>query len=450
MEMSCNNQNMSNELSQAELAKCMRLLVKGGLLGEYEGNAVLYDFLKEDEKTITFVAGLYNLARAEIGEKWTVRIAKNNGKLASTPDRISITNAELYKIFDDTGLGTPETEGIVRYPKGAYGISYRVSVRETVQRYMVQLRYHGDVDSINAFVEYLHQNASSDLPIPRMFPTSVKVSSNMKVEVSEFIDGPLASDVYYETTLIKRISLVRQIARVFSSLWDLEINKSQNRIGEATFRPSESEDDKIRVDIGADRVHDLGGPFASVSAYLKAWVDGCIRDLEKRECVDEFKEDVLPGVRKLVKAGLNIPPVVEDVPCVVSHADLGLHNIILSPNASRDLESVIDWELVYCLPFAAFVPKFIEPLFWKDYEGKQQFFDGSEKLRDAFWGEIPKWRDQLSSDSAKTFLVWYEFGMKLGVLPLLEDDTTPEQRREAWKENTVFVKGFLKSQSISQ
>ncbi|KAJ5609810.1 Aminoglycoside phosphotransferase [Penicillium herquei] len=430
------------ELAEGELTKRMRWLVKEGLLGTYQGKAVLSDVIRQDEKTITFIVALYDLISEQIGERHLVCITKDEGRLVSTT-HITLTKEELDRIFTDANIGTPQD--ITRLGKGSYGVSYKVSVVENPKQYIVQLRYHGNIDSMNKLIGYIYDHAAAILPVPKPVPTTVQVSSDLGVPISQFIEGVPGNEAYYDAPIDEKVDLVRQIARAFGTLWSLQIDRPQNLIGEAIFSG-----EPISISVGPDRKYKLGGPFASISEYLKAWIHHCVRELEATELVEEFKDDVLPGIRGLVEDGLEIPPEVEEVPIVVSHADMELYNMIFSSSEPRKLQALLDWELVYCLPFAVAVPMFVEPLFWEDLKGNQKDGEDRPKLREAFWDEIPQWKEQIDSKAARTFLEWYEFGRNMDVFPPLEDDTTPEQRRELWKENTRCIREFLKSHCISE
>jgi len=60
----------------------------------------------------------------------------------------------------------------------------------------------------------------------------------------------------------------------------------------------------------------------------------------------------LPLLTGFVDAGIhNIPAVVEEVPIVVLHQDMGLHNIILSSDDPTTVKAIIDWEFCASAPY---------------------------------------------------------------------------------------------------
>jgi hypothetical protein len=426
---------MESMLSEEELTKCMRQLVREGLLGSFVGKAVIDDIIEQDEKTITFLAALYDLESEDIDEKHLICITKKEGALVSNK-HVTITREELDEIFRDLNIGS--SDQITRLSKGTYGATYRVSVRGLEEQFIVQLRYHGNVDSMNALMRYIYDNVASTLPVAKVYPTDLRIFDIFKVQITQFIPGVSGNVLFYNLPLPARIGAIKQIARAFATLWDLQIGRPQRAIGEVLVF-----DDPISLSIGPERRYGLGGPFSSICQYLEAWLHRCIRELEEREGVEEFQEDVLPAIRQMVNAGLNIPPKVEEVPIVISHDDMALNNMIFSSNEPHTLEGIIDWELVNCMPFAGVVPTYIEPLFWGDSKGNQKEHDGYQDLHDAFWDEIPKWKTHMNSEATQVFLDWYQLGKDILVFPPLDDDISVEQKRELWKDNTRAVWDFL-------
>ncbi|KAJ5921209.1 hypothetical protein N7466_009535 [Penicillium verhagenii] len=140
---------MGSTLSEGELAKCMRQLARDGLLGDYDGKGTVSDIIEQDEKTITFIVALCDLENGKMEEKNLVCIKKENGALVSKR-LVTMTKEELGGMFDHLGLGKPDQMTLLT--KGTYGVTYRVSVKEKEENFIVQLRYYGNVDSMNALM----------------------------------------------------------------------------------------------------------------------------------------------------------------------------------------------------------------------------------------------------------------------------------------------------------
>lgn len=52
-----------------------------------------------------------------------------------------------------------------------------------------------------------------------------------------------------------------------------------------------------------------------------------------------------------------IPAIVEEVPVVAVHADMGPHNVILSTYTTTDINAIIDWEFVASAPLCLAPPR---------------------------------------------------------------------------------------------
>ncbi|KAJ5329592.1 hypothetical protein N7452_009982 [Penicillium brevicompactum] len=426
---------MGSTLSEEELARRMRQLVRAGLLGNYDGKATISDIIEQDEKTITFLAALYDMTSEEIDENHLICITKEEGALVSKR-LVTINQEELDGVFHNLGLGSPDQ--ITRLSKGFYGVTYQVSVKEKEENFIVQLRYHGNVDSMDTLMRYIHDNVAPTLPVAIAYPTSLQVLDVFKVQITQFVPGIPGNEIFYNLPLPARIEAVKQIARAFAPLWNLQIDQPHGIIGEVNVS-----DNPVSVSIGPERRYGLGGPFSSTSQYLEAWLHHCIRELESTDCVEEFQENILPAIRKFMNGNLNIPPQVEEVPVVILHDDLALNNMIFSSDDPHDLQAIIDWELVDNKPFAVAIPKFIEPLFWADSKGDQKDHDGYRDLRKAFWDAIPRWKAYMNSEATRVFLDWYNLGDDLKVLPPFDDDLSAEQKLEFWKDNIRAVWDFL-------
>ena len=137
--------------------------------------------------------------------------------------------------------------------------------------------------------------------------------------------------------------------------------------------------------------------------------------------------------------------MVEEIPVVFSHSDMGLHNVIVSANDPSEIVAIIDWEFCASSPYACLEPM-IERLFREPAaNGFGREYPGAKELREAFWGSIPKWDSWNQSEATKVFREWYRFGifMKAEWRP---EDLKGEERDTFWAENIKVVETFLARQ----
>lgn len=138
----------------------------------------------------------------------------------------------------------------------------------------------------------------------------------------------------------------------------------------------------------------------------------------------------------------NIPAIVEDIPVVAIHSDMGPHNVILSPTTPTDIMAIIDWEFVASAPYAS-LHRVIEMLFREPASnGFGAEYEHADELRDAFWGAIPEWKRWNESEATRVFLEWFRFGvfMKAEWRP---DGLDEEEKEAHWGENVRVVEGLL-------
>lgn len=180
--------------------------------------------------------------------------------------------------------------------------------------------------------------------------------------------------------------MVRKMALAFQACWQIQLPEPR-LIGELT---AAEVDGQFILRIGPDRHYGLGGPFSSVREYLGAHIRSSLVALEAQQGIEEYKDRFLEHIRNFVDTCMHkIPATVEDVPVVAMHADMGLHNIIVSSQAQTEIQAIIDWEFAAGAPYAS-LHRIIESLFRKPAaNGFGPEYDGAEELREIFWGIIP-------------------------------------------------------------
>ncbi|KAI4184420.1 MAG: hypothetical protein LQ346_006120 [Caloplaca aetnensis] len=256
-------------------------------------------------------------------------------------------------------------------------------------------------------------------------------------QITRFISGDMADSVYPGLSHEERLVLVEKIALAIQACWRIQLPEPR-LIGELIG------DEASGLRIGPDRHHGLGGPFPSVREYLRAHIRSSFVALEKQQCIDEYKERFQDRIKGFIDQHLDeIPLVVEDIPIVAMHTDMGLHNIILSSKTPTEIRAIIDWEFVASAPYAS-LHSTIERLFRKSAEnlfGPE--FDRAGELRDAFWDSIPDWKRWNESAATKVFLQWFRFGLFMKPEPQLDKDMSEGEKQAFWGENIRVVEHML-------
>jgi hypothetical protein len=258
-------------------------------------------------------------------------------------------------------------------------------------------------------------------------------------QITLLIPGVIASMTYPRLSHEEKLVFVRRMALAFQACWSIPLPEPR-QIGELI---ATSVGDKVMFSIKPDRHHGLGGPFSSVREYLRAYIRSSLIALEKQQGIGEYKERYLERIRDFVHNRLhNIPAIVEDIPIIAMHSDMGPHNIIVSSRTHIDVEAVIDWEFVASAPFAS-LHRIIEMFFRKPApNGFGPEYDRASELREAFWETIPDWKRWVESETTQVFLEWFRFG--LFMKPEWRPKDLPEnQAQEFWRENIRVVEDIL-------
>ncbi|KAK3293904.1 uncharacterized protein B0H64DRAFT_462218 [Chaetomium fimeti] len=425
-------------------------LIQRDLIGPAKGKGIIVDFVTEDDDTAVYVAALVPLPTPEDHaiNRHLIHLHMTTGDVTVLSVKpVLIETDEMEQILLDNKLGTLKT--YQRISNESSGTTYKVTVEEPDKpQLIVQLRFHGSVVSMNALQDYIRTKAPPGLPVPRTFPTiSTNRSNGLQLQITEFIPSTMAEGVFKNLSIEDRVPIVRQMACAFAALWELPVLKENNDIGEAIASPPGQPNGLLNITVGPEERVGIGGPFNSVSGFLKAWVLHRLEKLEDQDGIDEYQAMFLPSIRAFVhnKLDSRLPEGLDKIPVVLMHADLVLHNVLLSESPPFELAAVIDWESTLCLPFLCAVPPLIERMLQEGLEGeKEPVLIASQPLREAFWNEIPAWKELMTSPEGQAFLEWYEFGLYMVAEAVyMELDASPEERMASWERNISVVKRFL-------
>ncbi|KAF8816591.1 hypothetical protein BYT27DRAFT_6380477 [Phlegmacium glaucopus] len=403
---------------------------------------VSYSLLATDDKHFSFVTALENMDYpSDHIDRYRVKVDRRTGQVGPA-DLISLSADTVKEAIQEATSGRHHATQVSRFTDGALSISYKIAVEDPSIEYVLQLRHHGDVASMNNFMQMISSSISSiTLPVPAVYPIESYQHPihGMGIQITEYVHGVMANQVYPKMDEQQKLSLVPQLARAIASIWEIPI-PGRRLIGE--LKAQRNGDSTISLSIGPDRYNSLGGPFTSVSDYLRSYIRLRLIQLEKQQEVDEFKSIYLARIKAFVDGGMqNIPPVVEQIPVVAIHQDIGLHNIILSQDLTR-INAIIDWEFCASAPFAS-LENIIEGFFRRQaLNGFGEQYNNAAELRKAFWGAIPKWEAHYESEATRVFLEWYRFGSFLKVewrSPELADLA----KDSFWAENIRVVEAIL-------
>ncbi|PKK45160.1 hypothetical protein CI102_8558 [Trichoderma harzianum] len=401
-------------------------IYSGSAIGPVGDKGVGYSLLKSSPASFSWSAAIEDFDGSDTPvDRYLIKIDRRTKKI-STPEPIVLSENELADvILPATGQ---RLSSWTRFTDGSMSTSYKVTVKEDPDvAYVVQIRHYGSVASMDSFMTLISRTISPNvLPVPPVYPIP-----------GEF--GQVVLQIYAGLSHKERLIFVRKLALAFSACWEIQLPEPR-LIGELI---ASNIDGQITLRVGPDRHHGLGGPFHSVCDYLRAYIKCCLVLLEKQEGIEEYKEKYLQRIRSFVDTRLHeIPAVVETVPIVAMHADMGPHNIIVSNQTPTEIQAIIDWEFLESAPYASLCRE-MEMFFRKIApNGFGPEYERADELREAFWSSIPNWKRWNESEATQTFLEWFRFGlfMKPEYRP---KELSDEERDKFWAENIRVVEGMF-------
>ncbi|KID73850.1 uncharacterized protein G6M90_00g000190 [Metarhizium brunneum] len=440
----------SDALDQYKAAEALLKYVYSGILGPTKGMAVDYAVMQTTDSTFTFSVTLEPVHNPpNFLDRYQIEVDRRSGKL-SAPKKIEITDENMQKaVLAATGETVASSN---RFTDGGFSISYKVTpMHKPGTAFVVQLRFHGNVASMDAFMKFVRVNSSPGIiPMPAVYSIPGEAEHQRATgfgrQITEFVPGIIAERVYPDMSHANKLDLVRNMALAWQACWDLPL-PSPRQIGELIALDNNG---SISLSVGPDRHFSLGGPFTSVREWLRARLQHAVTSLGRANGIDDYKEKYMASIQEFVDNMLDqIPQTVEECPIVALHVDMGLHNVLLSADDHKQINAIIDWELCASAPFLA-AHTCLEMLFRMGASnGFGAEYPQADQLRSAFWDSIPKWKAYWESQGAKDFMEWFRFA--LFMQPEYCSSKKPRaEKMEFWAENIRVVEGMLKKYSVGK
>ncbi|ROW05925.1 hypothetical protein VPNG_08000 [Cytospora leucostoma] len=440
---------MQGELStQDEAVSALLAHVFSGAIGSAAEKGVAYALVESTPTSFSWWVALEDLdGPPRPIDRYLIKFDRRSRHF-STPQAVELSETELGEaLLAATGQHLASS---TRFTDGSLSISYKATTQEDPDgAYVVQLRHHGSVASMDSLMALVSRTIDSRiLPVPPVYPIpgemERQIENGMGRQITRFIPGVVASSVYPGLAHQDKLILVRKMAAAFQGCWQMQLPED-HLIGELTAR---TVDGRAVLQIGPDRHYNLGGPFSSVRDYLREYIKSSLAALEKQQGIDEYKDQFMARIRDFVSNRMHeMPAIVEDVPIVAMHADMGLHNVIVSEQSPHtEMLAVIDWEFTASAPYAS-LHRMFEMLFRRPSpNGFGAEYDRAGELREAFWDAIPDWKRWNQSEAVHVFLEWFRFGlfMKPEWRP---NDLSPGEKEDYWRENIRITTSMLDKSS---
>ncbi|KAL1845308.1 hypothetical protein VTK73DRAFT_699 [Phialemonium thermophilum] len=304
-------------LTEDEAASMLVAHVFSGAIGPPRDKAVAYALVEATPTAFVWSAALEDLDGPAVPvDRFRIRIDRRTREISS-PQPMVLTRQELaHAILSATGQ---HLASAARLTGGALSVSYQVTVHEAPDvAYVVQLRHHGRVASMDALMTFLSRTVDHHvLPIPLVFPIpgekERQEATSMGRQITLLVDGEIASTTYPSMSHVERLTFVRKMALAFQACWRLPLPEPR-LIGELVA--STTTDGDVIFEVDPDRHHGLGGPFSSVRDYLRAYIRSSLANLEKQQGIDDYKERYLDRIRNLLLGGGGMGGGCGPLPCL--------------------------------------------------------------------------------------------------------------------------------------
>lgn len=418
-------------------------IYSGSAIGPVGDKGVGYSLLKSSLTSFSWLAAIEDFDGPDTPvDRYLIKIDRRTKEI-STPEPIVLSENELADAI--LSAAGQRLSSWARFTDGSLSISYKVTVEEDSNAsYVIQLRHHGYVASMDWFMTLISRTIDpSVLPVPPVYPIPGEEThqriTGMGRQITRYMPGTMASSIYSQLSHKERLIFVRKIALAFSACWEIQLPEPR-LIGELI---ASDIDGQITLRVGPDRHEGLGGPFNSVREYLREHIKSSLIALEKQQGIEEYKEKYLHRIREFVNTRLQeIPAIVEKIPIVAMHTDMGPHNIIVSSEKPTEIQAIIDWEFLASAPYASQY-RTIEMFFREN--ALNQFgpeYERADELREAFWNTMPNWKQWNMSEATQTFLEWLKFGLFVKA-EWRPEDLPDEERESYWAENIRVVEGMF-------
>ncbi|KAF2462524.1 uncharacterized protein BDR25DRAFT_198328, partial [Lindgomyces ingoldianus] len=208
-----------------------------GAIGSPKGKGVGYALIKATPTSFSWSAALEDIEEpATPILRYLVKIDRRSKEI-SPPEPIVLSETELAEaILAATGQHLASS---TRFTDGALSISYKVAVQESQDvTYVVQLRHHGRVASMDALMTLISRTTDShSLPVPPVYPIPGEMerqeATGMGRQITRLIPGVMASSVYPRLSHENKLIFVRNMALAFQACWTVQLPE-HHLIGELT------------------------------------------------------------------------------------------------------------------------------------------------------------------------------------------------------------------------
>lgn len=205
-----------------EAISALLAFIFSGALGSSKGKGVGYALVESTPTTFSWWAALEDIDGPPVPiDRYLVKINRRTRTILP-PEPIALSNTELSEaILSATGHHLASS---TRFTDGALSISYKVTVQESPDiAYVVQLRHHGNVASMDSLMGLISKTAGSHvLPVPPVYPIPGERRrqdvTGLGRQITLFKPGLMAEMTYPGIPHDEKLRFVRKIALAIRGL----------------------------------------------------------------------------------------------------------------------------------------------------------------------------------------------------------------------------------------
>lgn len=204
-------------MTQNEAVSALLAYMFSGAVGSPKGKGVGYALIEATPTTFSWSAALEDIdGPATPIPRYLVKVDRRSKEILP-PEPIVLSETELAEaVLAATGQHLASS---TRFTDGALSISYKVTVQESRDdaAYVVQLRHHGCVASMDALMAFISRTIDPRiLPVPPVYPIPGEMerqkATGMGRQITRLIPGVTASSVYPRLSHEERLIFVRKMA----------------------------------------------------------------------------------------------------------------------------------------------------------------------------------------------------------------------------------------------
>ena len=213
-------------MTQDEARTAILAYAFSGSMSPVAAKSVTYGLLAENSTAFTWTVALEDEnseAEPRPIDRYSVKIDRRTREICN-PEPIVISESELEEAV--LAATSRRMRSSSRFTDGGLSISYKVNVHDHPEQYVVQMRHHGKVASMDSIMRLISRTINpSILPLPAVYPIPQEMERQDRTgfgrQIADLVPGQMADSVYYShLSHQQRLNFVQRVALAFQACWE--------------------------------------------------------------------------------------------------------------------------------------------------------------------------------------------------------------------------------------